>query len=635
MSRRGNNVRGPTSALTEFLRESGINPTTIARRVATQNQPRNQPTHQSVAGPSNSGDNVEDVPEEVQQEESAPRASNGRRGRGRNTGYASDELDEPAEESPVKKRKSTKGRATVAAKSKAKKKAKDDGEYEGSSEDEYRAMSKNLWSMGGDGSPKPPAGSFKTCARCEKQFTVTKYTMAANPPPGYLCHNCAKASGTDPFKKPAVPRKRANVAEKRDVISYQERRFPSLAAMCIELITRYIDDVEALGDIGSVNMDEIAKALSKNRGLTPQNAHLFYDVLNKKLRFYDATNLTPDALTTLASLNPNLTHLHLDYCGRLTSPVLLAFSTSMRQLTSLTLLGPFLVRAEAWIEFLKAMPGLRVFKITQSPRFNLACMQTLTDSCKNMEELSLREIGLMDNEFADPLCSLSSLRVLDLAFPGIGIDEDGWMKIIEKHGITLERLDASKHEGFTDYVLQESVRKYTRVLLELKLDECLNLTDEGVAQFFGNWAYPISTLKDEDYDMDVDSDPVDVGLASLEPFTPNPPLHVLSLARNQELSSATLTTAIVHSAHSLTWLSVNGLRSASSEALAQLKRAKELRYLDAGWCRELDDFVMKDVVTACTKLSEIKVWGCSRIRGVGWGVKRAIKVHGIEPSGGM
>lgn len=397
---------------------------------------------------------------------------------------------------------------------------------------------------------------------------------------------------------------------------------------------------------------------------------MFYDVLNKKLRFYDATSmfhypsarigspkpfcsdLTPDALTTLASLNPNLTHLHLDYCGRLTSPVLLAFSTSMPQLTSLTLLGPFLVRAEAWIEFLKAMSGLRVFKITQSPRFDLECMQTFADSCKNIGELSLREIGLMDNEFADPLCSLPPLRVLDLAFPGIGIDEDGWMKIIEKHGSTLETLDTSKHEGFTDHVLQESVRKYSRILFELKLDECLSLTDEGVAQFFGNWAYPISALKDEGDDMDVDADPVEVSLTSLEPFTPNPPLRVLSLARNQELSSAALAAAIVHSAQSLTWLNVNGLRSASSEALAQLKRAKELRYLDAGWCRELDDFVMKDVVTACMKLNEIKVWGCSRVRGVGWGVKvsqeasftylqtdltsqRAIKVHGIEPSGGM
>jgi len=59
--------------------------------------------------------------------------------------------------------------------------------------------------------------------------------MAANPPPGYLCHQCAKAAGGDPFKKPAVPRKRKAVADKRAVISYEERRFPSLAAMCIEV----------------------------------------------------------------------------------------------------------------------------------------------------------------------------------------------------------------------------------------------------------------------------------------------------------------------------------------------------------------------------------------------------------------
>jgi DNA repair protein RAD7 len=57
MSRR-NNVRGPTSALTEFLKENNITPTTIATRAATQNQP------QPVAGSSNAEQaNVEDEAE--------------------------------------------------------------------------------------------------------------------------------------------------------------------------------------------------------------------------------------------------------------------------------------------------------------------------------------------------------------------------------------------------------------------------------------------------------------------------------------------------------------------------------------------------------------------------------------------
>lgn len=107
--------------------------------------------------------------------------------------------------------------------------------------------------------------------------------MAANPPPGWLCHICAKSSGADPFKKPAAPRKRKPAGDKRAVVSYEERRFPSLASICIDVrnicrqrrhslialqvISKHIDDVEALGDIGSMNVDEIAKALSKSRRL--------------------------------------------------------------------------------------------------------------------------------------------------------------------------------------------------------------------------------------------------------------------------------------------------------------------------------------------------------------------------------
>ena len=58
--------------------------------------------------------------------------------------------------------------------------------------------------------------------------------MAANPPPGYLCHQCAKASGVDPFKKASTPRKR-KPAEKREVVNFDQRRLPTLAALCIEV----------------------------------------------------------------------------------------------------------------------------------------------------------------------------------------------------------------------------------------------------------------------------------------------------------------------------------------------------------------------------------------------------------------
>ena len=94
---------------------------------------------------------------------------------------------------------------------------------------------------------------------------------------------------------------------------------------------------------------------------TAENAQLFYDVRNKTLRFYDATrkyvylptphpvylkSSQPCGFLNIGQPYPNLTHLHLDFCGRFTSPVLQDFAKSLPRLTSLTLLGPFLVFSE-------------------------------------------------------------------------------------------------------------------------------------------------------------------------------------------------------------------------------------------------------------------------------------------------
>lgn len=90
MSRRANNnVRGPTSALTDFLRvrrllersysvfialvcatqESGITPTTVARRARTRNQ--DQAQDQPQAGPSNTGGGAEQAAANGTREERA------------------------------------------------------------------------------------------------------------------------------------------------------------------------------------------------------------------------------------------------------------------------------------------------------------------------------------------------------------------------------------------------------------------------------------------------------------------------------------------------------------------------------------------------------------------------------------
>ena len=76
--------------------------------------------------------------------------------------------------------------------------------------------------------------------------------MAANPPPGFLCHTCAKASGADPFKKPAAPRKRKAPADKRSIVHFEEKRFPSLASLCIQVLELFpfiCDDYSIYGSV--------------------------------------------------------------------------------------------------------------------------------------------------------------------------------------------------------------------------------------------------------------------------------------------------------------------------------------------------------------------------------------------------
>ncbi|KAF9522608.1 RNI-like protein [Crepidotus variabilis] len=607
MSRRGNNVRGPTSALTEFLKDSGITATTIARRVATRNQNDDQP----VAGPSNTPATP-----------STPATTSRRRRLTRTSGFASDELDEPETTEPLndamdvdneeeekatapKKRKLTKAaEAKLKAKEK-KKRGKKDSDEEDEDEDAYTKVSKSLWATN---SPKPPVGSFAKCTICKNQFTVTKYTMAANSGDGWLCHTCAKAGGKDPFKKPAVPKKRVP-ADKRTVTSFQEKRFPTLVTLCIQLITEHIDDVDALGDIGTMNVEAIAKALSKTRSLTPQNAQLFYNSTNKSLTLFDVTSLNSPALETLAYHNSNLVSLRLDFCGQLTDESLKVWTTSLPSLERLELLGPFLVRPPGWQAFFKAHPNLEGFLLTQSPRFDITCMQALVSNCAGLKDLRLKEVGLIDDSFVAEIQKLDSgVRLLDLSDPSKTCSQSAIIELMTAIGSTLEHLDLSKHDDLGHDFLTEGLQPHVTQLETLALAYLPELTDDGVAQFFKEWK--------------------------------NAPLRSLNFSRNQELAGSSLNAILKHSGERLEHLNINGWKTAPENELKRIGRTcVELRKLDVGWCREVDDFLLLAwlngekvrgaVKGGCKRLEEVKVWGCNKVT-ASCPRKKGVIIMGVE-----
>lgn len=55
------------------------------------------------------------------------------------------------------------------------------------------------------------------------------------------------------------------------------------------MIGKYIEEVDALGDIGTVNLDKVCKIISKSRRLTPETATLLYSAERQELAMYDCT----------------------------------------------------------------------------------------------------------------------------------------------------------------------------------------------------------------------------------------------------------------------------------------------------------------------------------------------------------
>ena len=300
----------------------------------------------------------------------------------------------------------------------------------------------------------------------------------------------------------------------------------------------------------------------------------------------------------LANLNPNLTELRLDLCGRTTDEVLAHWETALPNLKRLELLGPFLVKAPAWQKFFKAHPSLEGFLITQSPRFDLDCVRALVENCKGLKELRLADIGLIQDSFLEPLHNLAgTLTSLSITSPGSAtnpdpLSEDALIELIAAVGSALTHLDLSHNADIGDQFLFKGLKPHTRKLKSLHLVNCPELTNAGVAEFFDTW----------------------VATAQKAGVQPNPPLERINLARNHELGSEALTALLEHSGPGLAHLNINEWKTASQESLQAIAAgAPNLHTLDMGFCREVNDFVTKALLDSCQTLSEVKVWGCQRL----------------------
>ncbi|KAJ1971303.1 UV-damaged DNA-binding protein rad7 [Dimargaris xerosporica] len=552
MSRR-RDVRGPTSALTSFLQEQGV--TLVVRRQARERHEellRQNQTGGTEAAMSADGD-PEEAPSEPDTEATPVRVTR------RQT------RQQRAQDSPVEETLATADTTVenaAPARASRRRKVRPAG-YRSDSEDDDDDFRPGPSQPSSSARPNPKnktGNRMLFCDKCKCRFLL-RGPEAWTPGPK-LCAPCRRSTEKQSSGAVAAPRRaRKKRRAQKQNIGFEQHQGPlSLVDQCIQLIGKHIHDVESLGDIGETNMDKISRIISKRRELSPESLLLFLRPDKQRLCLYDSTRLPPTSLAQIAYVCPYLTHLHLDFCGRMDDGTLELFAKNLPGLQSFHAHGTFLTTDAAFARFLTARgPQLQSFSLSQVPRFGREGMLALVQTARRLTSLRLESCERVDDDslllLADPAVStLDQLEHLDLSRPGAAtvvgavhstynLKDEVIVRIVQQFGPGLRVLNLNGCHTLTDRVLNEGILPCCPRIEMLGLSECTGLTEEGLVRFFVQWK---------------DRYPIDTGLSRLD------------LSRCYQATDRVVQALVYHSGRALEDLNLNGLSLLTNRGLRAL-----------------------------------------------------------------
>lgn len=212
-----------------------------------------------------------------------------------------------------------------------------------------------------------------------------------------------------------------------------------------------------------------------------------------------------------------------------------------------------------------------------------------------MKELRLKRFSKIDDEWLPVIAKFKKLETLDLSIPGhTSLTDEPVIDMLKAIGKNLESLSLGCHNKLTDRTLLEGILKFCPNVRRLDLSyvadfappqededyEKSGFTSEGYAEFLQKW-------KESGHEGLIEAD----------------------FEYDHEMKSDALLALISHSKETLEKLNIKGWREVSEEALTQLQKCPELKELNLGWCRNVTDYVMKDILTDCKGIEVVKVWG--------------------------
>jgi DNA repair protein RAD7 len=547
-------VKGPSSALTSFLREQGINAEQIRQRYEQTQRIAEEPDGSILQG------DLEPV------EEDHVEISSENNNIPLNFALDSDE-EEVVDDSNSNNENST-------------------GANQGNVNKRQKIASTTA---------NGTSGAIIYCLECDQEFKVSVYSkkMEKYGRVGYLCPSCTKIH----IRRERLAKKHEIEARKRRkkiaaaLLDKKQFKLPSLQDFCINVITENINDVELLGEIGSHNKMKICRILAKNRSLNNKTIPLFLDNDTTELEFWDCCKVDKNSLDKIAAYCPKLESLTLNMCGQLHNDNLKYFGSKLSNLKSLSLNGPFLINDDTWQSFFESTVGkhLKHFHLKNTHRFSNDSLISLLENCgNNLESLSLSRLdGLNSKPVYDLLPHfLTNLKHLEISYPHNEnlIDDDMIINLLSVNCDTLASLNLNKCSGLTNKILSEGIKFFGANLTKLSLVDLDQIDDTGLNDLFTNW--------------DINGGLTDINLERCVSLTDKSVYQMLS-----------------HSNQTLVQLNLNSVKDIGRSMFSKLSRSLVfplLTYLDIGFVRSVDDSVLAIISRICPKLEILEIYGNNR-----------------------
>ena len=569
-----NRIRGPQSALTDFLASHNISAQQIQQdyqqRLADAERQRRESTENAAA-------------EEGNEDE--------------------DDSDDPVER---KKRKRKEEKALLKIKqSKEFKKRKHQQELEEGSDFEMDddEIARNMMAKA-----KPLPGQLDNCEICEKRFTVTPYSRTG-PNGGFLCTKCSKEVKDDEKKDAAAKKKKASVPRGRRRQTESDRMMgdvkpgaKNLVDMCVRKVANVVNDIEEFGDMPQNLLDRLSQILSKQRVFTPRILELFLGRDVDRIIIYDCGKLETEDFQKIFGTMPHVEMVNLRFAGQMKDPQMLYMVDKCRKIRHLQLGATNLISDKSWVEmFEKLGPHLEGLKLSElNDSMKDATVEVLAKKCRKLKRLKMRSCSHMTEASITSLSTLASLEHLTLAVAP-ETSSSNLVDLISKLGPKLRTLCLENYQDLDDSVI-EAIKHNCPKLYKLRITGSSICTDNAFESLFdNNCPFPPLVYADLSENRDIDS---------MNPEGPeDDPIGFGALA---------LTALMHHSASRIEHLNLKSNRHISHATLLDVfdgqKKYPMLKDIDLSFVNRVDDVVMAGIFKSCPALTKLAVFACFNAR---------------------